>query len=78
MGLDTDDNAVQDDAKSVTTDTNIRPVVIQQPQTIQQQPFQPGSTPVHLMHRFMVSLQAVASFTVSPLFQPLFFSSGLE
>ncbi len=60
MGLDTDgDNPVQDDAKSETTETNIRPVIIQQPQTIQQQPFQPGSTPVHLMHRFMVRFVTV-------------------
>ena len=54
MGLDTEDNPLQDDAKSETTETNIRPVVIQQPLTIQQQSFQPGSTPVHLMQRFMV------------------------
>jgi hypothetical protein len=54
MGLDIEDNPMQDDVKSVTTETNIAPVVIQQPQTIQQQPFQPGSTPAHLMHRFMV------------------------
>lgn len=55
MGLvDADMNSVQEDANSETTETNIRPVVIQQPQSIQQQPFQPGSTPVHLMHRFMV------------------------
>ena len=54
MGLDIDGNPIQDDAKSETTETNIRPVVVQQPQTVQQRPFQPGSTPVHLMHRFMV------------------------
>jgi hypothetical protein len=54
MGLDIEDNPVQDDVKSVTMETNIAPVVTQQPQTIQQQPFQPGSTPAHLMHRFMV------------------------
>ena len=56
MGLDIEGNPIQDDAKSETTETNIRPVVVQQPQTVQQRPFQPGSTPVHLMHRFMVRL----------------------
>ena len=57
MGLDVDDDMTLADSMKNVTETNIdsKPVVFQQPQTFQQQPFQPGSTPVHLMHRFMAS-----------------------
>ena len=82
MGLDIEGNPNQDDAKSETTETNIRPVVVQQPQTVQQRPFQPGSTPVHLMHRFMVrfitkkSCQLTCSKPVDDLQQACYHQAG--
>ena len=82
MGLDIEGNPIQDDAKSETTETNIRPVVVQQPQTVQQRPFQPGSTPVHLMHRFMVrfitkkSCQSTCSKPVDNMQQACYHQAG--
>ena len=62
MGLEDDEsNQMADDNKSVKSEQSKGPtIVMQQPQVVLQQPFQPGSTPVHLMHRFMVCLTLIA------------------
>ena len=60
MGLeDEESNQMMEDNNSVTAGASVAPVVIQQPQIVQQPPFQPGSTPTHLMHRFMVCMENI-------------------
>lgn len=59
MGLeDEDSNQIMNDNNIVSEEAIVikQPVEMQQPTVIQQPPFQPGSTPAHLMHRFMVCI----------------------